>query len=51
MMEMETLSPLIVLEPNSYVEHIEKWELFDNVPMPSNDEYEIERLLKSRVRM
>ena len=51
MLEMETLSPLIMIEPNSHAEHIEKWELFDNVPMPSNDEHEIELLLKSRIRI
>ncbi len=49
MLEMETLSPLTVLEPNTYVEHIEKWELFDNVPMPPNDEAEIAKALKGKV--
>ena len=49
MLEMETLSPLIVLEPNSYVEHTEKWELFDNVPMPSNNETEIDKILTGKV--
>jgi hypothetical protein len=51
MLEMETLSPLIMIGPNSHAEHIEKWELFDNVPMPTNNETEIELLLKSRIRI
>ncbi len=45
MLEMETLSPLTLLQPEQSVEHSEKWELFDNVLMPSNDEDEIERIL------
>jgi hypothetical protein len=50
MLEMETLSPLTLLEPDTYAEHNEKWELFDNVPMPSDDEREIGRALKDRVK-
>jgi len=51
MLEMETLSPLIVINPSSDAEHVERWELFDKAPMPSNDEYEIELSLKSRIRL
>jgi hypothetical protein len=47
MLEMETLSPLKMLEPDSCVEHKERWDLFDNIPMPSNDESEIKKLLKA----
>lgn len=46
MLEMETLSPLTMLQPEAGVEHIERWELFDNVAMPSNDEAEIEGVIK-----
>ncbi|RJR14535.1 MAG: hypothetical protein C4581_13920 [Nitrospiraceae bacterium] len=45
MLEMETLSPLTLLKPSGIVEHEEKWELFDNVPMPDNNEFEIESAL------
>ncbi|MGL5233097.1 MAG: hypothetical protein ACRC7W_07190 [Fusobacteriaceae bacterium] len=31
MLELETLSPLKKIKPNSYIEHIEEWEIFDNV--------------------
>lgn len=37
MLELETLSPLTRLEPNSSIEHVEKWFLFNNVPLPRND--------------
>ncbi len=49
MLEMETLSPLTVLDPDACIEHIEKWELFDNIPMPPDDEAEIENALKDKV--
>jgi hypothetical protein len=45
MLEMETLSPLTVLEPDTCIEHFEDWGLFDNLPMPSNDEAAIESAL------
>ncbi|MBI5056243.1 MAG: hypothetical protein HZB61_06500 [Nitrospirae bacterium] len=51
MLEMETLSPLVLLGPNAYVEHTEQWELFDNVPMPSLDEKAIDMALAGRIRI
>lgn len=51
MLEMETLSPLAVLAPDSSVEHKERWELFDKVPLPPHDESEIARLLKKRIHI
>jgi hypothetical protein len=48
MLEMETLSPLVLLKPDGNAEHIEKWQLFDNVPMPQDDEALIEEALKRR---
>jgi hypothetical protein len=48
MLEMETLSPLTVLEPDTCIEHFEDWGLFDNLPMPSNDEAAIESALIGR---
>lgn len=44
MLEMETLSPLTLLEPSAIIEHEEQWELFDNIPMPADNEVEIERV-------
>jgi hypothetical protein len=49
MLEMETLSPLINLEPGSAAEHTEKWELFDNVPLPSDSEDEMVKALSNRI--
>jgi len=50
MLEMETLSPLTVLEPETSVEHVEEWELFDNVPMPPNDEAKIGEITKRYIQ-
>ena len=50
MLEMETLSPLNLLEPGSDVTHVEEWELFDGVPMTSYDEGEIEEIITNRVK-
>ncbi|MBI4824917.1 MAG: DUF4380 domain-containing protein [Nitrospirae bacterium] len=50
MLEMETLSPLTILESGKAVEHAERWELFSNVPAPSNNETEIENILSDRLR-
>lgn len=38
MLELETLSPLVSLEPGESIEHEETWVLLDNVKAPSNDE-------------
>jgi hypothetical protein len=45
MLEMETLSPLTLLEPGSHIEHVEKWTLYDNVTIPGNDESKIRDIL------
>ena len=37
MLEMESLSPLVLLEPEQTVEHTEVWNLYDNVKLPKND--------------
>ncbi len=34
MLEMETLSPLVLLAPGESVEHLEEWELFPDLPFP-----------------
>lgn len=49
-LEMESLSPLIEVKPGDNIEHIEKWELYDNVPMPADDEAEIEKALAGRIK-
>jgi len=38
MLEMETLSPIVVLEPGSSIEHTEVWTLHDNVKVPADEE-------------
>jgi hypothetical protein len=37
MLEMETLSPLVLLGPDETFEHIEIWSLYDNVKVPANE--------------
>jgi hypothetical protein len=37
MLELETLGPLIRLQPGGVVEHVEHWFLFDNVATPATD--------------
>jgi hypothetical protein len=49
MLEMETLSPLTMLEPGSHIEHMEKWEIFNNVPMPGSDQKEIDKILAGKI--
>lgn len=50
MLEMETLSPLTILEPSAIVEHKEQWVLFDNMPMPADNEDEIEKVFTGRLK-
>ncbi len=49
MLEMETLSPLSIVEPDAKIEHMEQWVLFDNVPMPGDEEGEIEKSLNQHM--
>jgi hypothetical protein len=49
MLEVETLGPLVRLEPGAAVEHMEDWFLFAGVPMPQNDA-DVDRDVLPRVR-
>ena len=37
MLELETLGPLVQLEPGATVEHVERWHLFRDAPAPKSD--------------
>lgn len=37
-LELETLGPLMRLEPQETAEHVETWQLFDDVPEPTSDD-------------
>lgn len=39
--EVETLSPLTTLRPGETVEHFEMWELLPDMPMPEDDDREL----------
>ena len=49
MLELETLSPLTLIEPGASIEHKEQWELFDNVHLDTKDEDAIDRLRESKI--
>ena len=36
-LELETLAPLVTLQPGGSAEHVENWFLFRNIPEPKND--------------
>jgi hypothetical protein len=48
MLEIETLGPLVQLEPGAAVEHVERWSLFQDVPALQT-EAEVDQYLLSRV--
>ncbi len=37
MLELETVGPLVTVEPGAAIEHVEHWFLFKDVPTPSSD--------------
>jgi hypothetical protein len=36
-LELETLSPIVTLQPGTSVEHVETWELYKNIAEPQNE--------------
>jgi len=44
MLEMETLSPLVILEPDGKLEHEENWQLYPDVPVP-NTETDVDKFI------
>ena len=50
MLEMESLSPLVKLDPDQDMVHIEEWELIEGVKSPSNDEGEIDMIVKKYIQ-
>lgn len=45
MLEVESLSPLSILQPGDVCEHIEDWYLFEGVPRPSREKDVIEGVM------
>ena len=43
-MEIESLSPMMIIEPKGSLIHKEEWELFDGIKLNSNDENEIDKV-------
>jgi hypothetical protein len=51
MLEMESLSPLTLLEPDKEVTHIEEWDLVDVIDMPANDEEQIDKIVDKYIKI
>ncbi len=49
MIELETLGPLVTLEPGNAVEHVEHWHLFRNVPTPRT-EADVDKFVVPKLR-
>jgi hypothetical protein len=49
MLELETLGPLVRLQPGAAVEHVEHWHLFRDVPAPASDA-DVEQHIMPHVR-
>lgn len=49
MLELETLGPLVRLQPDAAVEHMEHWHLFRDVPAPASDR-DVEQHILPRVQ-
>lgn len=49
MMEMETLSPLTLLNPEQTITHTEEWELYGNIILPSLKEEDIQAMVDSHI--
>jgi hypothetical protein len=50
MLEIESLGELKRTAPGETVEHIEEWEIFADVPVPSNDEGEIKAIVSKYIK-
>jgi hypothetical protein len=50
MLEVETLGPLVQLNPGVAIEHVEHWHLFQEIPPPINHE-DVETHVMPKVRM
>jgi len=44
-LELETLAPLVTLEPGEDIEHVEEWYLYDHIPQPAGEKDVIEHVL------
>jgi hypothetical protein len=47
--ELESLSPLHVIQPGDCAQHLERWDLYDGVEKPGTDDDSINAALKGRV--
>lgn len=51
MLEMESLSPFVQLEPDAAITHVEEWELIENIAPPArDDEQEIDKAVSKYIK-
>lgn len=50
MLEMESLSPLVLLEPDKEATHVEEWKLIDEINIPTNDEQQIDEIVDKYIK-
>lgn len=50
MLEMETLSPLVLLQPGASVSHIEEWKLMEGIELKSSDEEQIDQIVEKYIK-
>lgn len=50
MLEIESLSPLTLLQPDKEITHIEEWELFDNIQSPIDSESKIDEIVSQYIK-
>jgi len=48
-LEIESLSPMVIIEPKGSLIHKEEWELFDGIKLNSNDENEIDKIVQGYI--
>jgi hypothetical protein len=51
MLELETLSPLTILEPGEHIDYIEDWYLLDNIEVPQHEDDVVRSILPAIERI
>ena len=50
MLEMESLSPLVLLEPEKEAIHVEEWKLIGQINMPAGNEQQIDEIVDKYIK-
>lgn len=49
MLEMESLSPMKKLNPDDHMDHVEEWQLYENVSEPCSNEEQIDEIVRKYI--